>query len=121
MREPSTLDDRWRWWESALAGEAPPVHEMEPQQGYYALRKFRYSDWPRGPYVPARIWWAPSEIDPDTGELLSDEQCLAEIDGERVNAWTSWTFMAKRPISEAEWRFLRALSPLLPSKIPPRA
>jgi hypothetical protein len=119
MREPSTLEQRWAWWESAVAGDNPPVHEMDPQAGFYAVRKFRYGDWAKGPFLPARIWWE-SETDPETGELVSPEECRAEIDGVFVNPWRTWTWLARRPIPESEWKWLRAQSPLLPTKIPRR-
>lgn len=120
MRTPSTPADRWSFWERSLAGENPEVYENEPQTGYYALRKFDYSAWRNGPFIPARIWWEPGLIDPETGELLTDERCRAEIDGKEVNPWSSWTWIARRPITEAEWQWLTAQSPLLPTKIPPK-
>jgi hypothetical protein len=119
MREPQSLEERWRWWESAVAGEDPPVYEDEPQSGFYAVRKFSYGAWAQGPFIPARVWWE-SEIDPETGELMSPEECRAEIDGVFVNPWRSWTWLARRPIPESEWRWLKAQSPLLPTKIPKR-
>jgi len=118
MRQPSTPEQRWAWHEQAIAGLAPPVYENEPQSGFYAVRKFRYGEWARGPMVPACVWWEPGEIDPETGELLSDERCCAEIDGKPVNPWREWSWLARRPISLSEWEWLRAQSPLLPSKIP---
>lgn len=120
MRQPTTLEQRWAWHEAAIAGHDPPVHDNDPQQGFFAVRKFRYGQWVKGPMVPARVWWEPGEIDPETGELLTDERCLAEVDGKPVNPWRSWTWIAKRPISLSEWQWLKALSPLLPSKIPAR-
>ena len=120
MREPSTPEQRWAWWEAAVAGDVPPVHDNDPQAGFFAVRKFSYGAWVKGPMVPARIWWEPGEIDPETGELLSDERCCAEVDGKPVNPWSSWTWIARRPIPEMEWKWLKAQSPLLPSKPPPR-
>ena len=119
MRSPSSPEQKWAWWEAAIRGEDPPIHENEPQQGYYAVRKFRYGEWPQSPFVPARIWWE-SDIDPGTGELLSDERLRGEVDGAPINPWSKWTWLARRPISESEWRWLRAQSPLLPTSIPPR-
>jgi hypothetical protein len=118
MRRPSTPAERWAWWEAAVAGENPPTHDWDPHQGYFAVRRFRYGEWAKGPFVPARVWWEPGEIDPETGELLTDERCRAEVDGKPVNPWSSWTWLARRPISESEWKWLRAQSPLLPTKIP---
>lgn len=120
MRQPSTPEQRWSWWEAAVDGQNPPVSEDEPQAGFYAVRKFRYGEWVKGPFVPARVWWEPGEIDPETGELLSDERCCAEVDGKPVNPWRSWTWIARRPVSLSEWKWLVAQSPLLPSKIPSR-
>lgn len=120
MREPSSPAQRWDWWERAVAGEPVPIHEDEPHQGYFATRKFRYGEWVKGPFVPARIWWEPGDIDPETGELTSPEICRAEIDGRRIDPWRAWPWLAKRPITEDEWKWLRAMSPLLPSKIPPK-
>lgn len=121
MRRPSTPAERWAWWEAAVAGDAPPTHPDDPQQGYFAVRRFPYGKWPKGPLVPARIWWEPGQIDPETGELCSDERCRAEVDGRPINPWSTWSWLAKRPIPESEWQFLRALSPLRPTKIPPKA
>lgn len=120
MRTPSSLAERWAWWEAAVAGESPPIHDGEPHQGFFAVRRFRYGQWVKGPFVPARVWWEDGEIDPETGELLSDERCRAEIDGRRANPWSTWTWLARRPISEDEFQWLMALRPLLPTKIPQR-
>lgn len=120
MREPSTKDRIWNWWEQAVEGLSPPIHDDEPQAGFFAVRKFRYGEWVKGPFVPARIWWEPGEIDPETGELLSDERLHAEVDGKPVNPWSSWSWLARRPIPLSEWEWLKAMSPLLPTKVPPR-
>lgn len=101
-----------------MAGEDPAVHEGEPQEGFYAVRRFSYGKWVQGPFVPARVWWEPGQIDPETGELLTDERCRAEVDGKELNPWTNWTWIGRRPISESEFMWLKALSPLLPTKIP---
>lgn len=121
MREPTSLSERWRWWELAVQGKAPPPSEDEPQVGFYKVRKFRYGEWPRGPWLPASVWMEPQDIDPATGELLSDEIIRMEIDGKEVNPWKTWTWLASHPITESEWEWLRALSPLTPRKIPSRA
>jgi hypothetical protein len=120
MREPTPPDQKWAWWEEAVDGLNPPVREDEPQPGFYAVRRFRYGEWVKGPFVPARIWIEPGEIDPETGELLSDERLCAEIDGKPADPWRNWTWLARRPVSLDEWKWLKALSPLLPTKIPRR-
>lgn len=120
MRQPSNAADRWRWWEDSLAGKAPPIHDGEPHAGFFKVRRFSYGKWVKGPFVPARIWWEATDTDAETGELLSDEKLKAEIDGKPVNGWNKWTWLARRPITEAEYEWLKALSPLLPEKIPER-
>jgi hypothetical protein len=111
---------KWAWWEDACEGRDPPVYEDQPQAGFYAVRRFRYGAWVKGPWVPARIWIEPGEIDPETGELLSDERFRAEIDGKPADPWRSWTWLARKPIPQSEYEWLKALSPLLPTKIPSR-
>lgn len=120
MRRPTSLDERWEWWERAISGEEVTVTEQEPQCGFFKVRKFPYGQWPTGPYIPARIWMRPGEVDNETGELLSDEEWFCEIDGKRANPWKKWTWLASHPITEDEFKWLTALSPLLPSKIPNR-
>lgn len=120
MRQPTSLEDRWSWWERAVSGDEPPIHDDEPHAGFFAVRKFRYGEWVSGPFVPARIWYAPAEIEPETGELLEPERLLAEINGKPADPWRIWTWLARRPIPENEWKWLKAMSPLLPSKIPPK-
>lgn len=121
MRQPSSPAERWAWWEAAVAGQDPPVHDGEPHAGFFKVRRFSYGKWVKGPFVPACIWWESGEIDPETGELLSPEILRCEIDGRRADPWSKWTWLARRPITEAEYQWLKALSPLLPTKIPEKA
>lgn len=120
LRQPTGLLERWAWWERAIAGQDVPYTEDEPECGFYRVRKFPYGVWARGPWLPARVWLEPGEIDPETGELLSDEIIKMEIDGKRVNPWTNWSWIAKRPITETQWKQLKAMSPLLPKNPPSR-
>jgi hypothetical protein len=110
MREPSTAASKWAWWEAAIAGEDPPRYEDEPHVGFYRMRK-----WSRLPYwLPARVDLV-SPIDED-GQLTDPEYYVAEIDGKRTNALRVWTWL--HPVTEDEYKWLRALSPLLPKKPP---
>jgi hypothetical protein len=114
MREPSSSESRWAWWEAAIAGEAPPIHERDPHVGYYRVRR-----WPRKAYwLAARVWLEPGEVDPASGELISDERICAEIDGERVNPIERWTWLAHNPITLEDYEWLKATRPLQPSKPP---
>ena len=111
MRRPSFLTraERWAWWEAAVAGEAPPVFDDLPQSGFFKIRR-----WRAGPYVPAAVLWEPPPVHGETGELVADEMCWAEIDGWRVDPWESWMWLAKRPVRYEEWLWLRAMSTLSP-------
>jgi hypothetical protein len=42
----------WAWWEAAeiVDGDPLPTHDDEPQAGFYAVRRFRYGEWPTGPF-----------------------------------------------------------------------
>ena len=120
MRAPTSAEDKWDWWERAINGEEVTILETEPQCGFFKVRKFRYGEWPKGPWLPARIWME-QDIDPITGELLSDEIFRMQINGRDVNPWTAWTYVARHPITQTEWEWLRAMAPLRASKIPNRA
>lgn len=112
MREPSSSEARWAWWEAAVSGLNPPRYENEPQVGFYKVRR-----WPRLPYwLPARIWIADGPVDPDTGELLDDEWIFAEIDGERKNPLKVWTWL--HPVSEEDYKWIVASRPLQPNRKP---
>lgn len=112
VREPSSPEQKWDWWERAVAGEDPPRYEDEPHVGLYKVRR-----WPRLQYwLPARIDLV-SPTDPDTGELIAPEYYVAEIDGTRRNAIKVWTWL--HPITEDEHQWLTATRPLQPTK-PPR-
>lgn len=71
----------------------PAIHENEPKPGWYMRRLI-----PKGPYVPARIW-LDVELG-DDGELLGPEVLLCEVDGQRRNVGSEWTWLASHPISE---------------------
>lgn len=120
MRQPSSPASRWDWWERAIAGGEPSVHDGEPHAGFFKVRRFAYGKWTKGPFVPARIWWEEPLTDPETGELLADEVLRGEVDGKPVDPWKSWVWLARRPITEEEYEWLRAMSPLFAKRIPNR-
>lgn len=75
-------------WRKNLAGEKPPIHEIEPQPGYYKKRGRR-----DGPYLPASIFIG------DDGELH------AEIDGQAADPNEIWTWVVKRPVSYEDYKY----------------
>lgn len=121
MRRPTSLEERWAWWESQFT-EAPLSAPLaEPQCGFYKTRKFRWGEWSsqNAPWLPARIFVMPAETD-EAGELLEDEIWIAEVGDRRFNPWLNESWMYWRPIMEAEWKWLKALAPLTAKKIPSR-
>ena len=79
------------------------IHEGDPRPGFYKMRRTRGAPW-----LPVVIWWHAGARD-EAGDLIEDEDWRCEIDGERVNPYEYWIWLAKRPISEAEFKRLSAL------------
>lgn len=73
--------NEFAWWQAALAGKSPPIHENEPQCGYFKTR--------RGKDAP----WLPVCIYRDGGKLL------AFVGDEATDPASIWTWVANRPIS----------------------
>lgn len=100
MREPTPLYEAYAWHHATLTAEfpedRPPVHEGEPQCGWFKVRLVK-----GGPWVPARIW-IEQEIDPETDELLTDEVICCEVAGKSVDPQEWFPRLAVNPITEAE-------------------
>ncbi len=76
-----------------------------PVAGFYQMRLVR-----GGPLVPVRIWFG-EPFDPCTGEWCErSHRWRAAIDGEQVSIWRAWPSCSGRPISEGDYRFMRAMS-----------
>jgi hypothetical protein len=73
-------DNAWAWWQAALAGNLGPIHDSDPQQGYY---RTRYKD---KPWEPVAIWFEDGKWNAMRGERAVD---ASEI----------WTFCCRNPIS----------------------
>lgn len=74
--------NRWAWWIDALNGKFGPIHDGDPQQGYYRVRRKDC------PWEPVAIWQ-----DEDTGAWL------AYRDGKEVRADDIWSWCCRNPIS----------------------
>lgn len=77
---------RWAWWQKALKGDFGPMHEGQPEQGFYRTR-FKGGKW-----EPVAIW-----VDDDTGNWL------AYRSGREVDAGEVWNFCRTHPISRADY------------------
>lgn len=119
MRVPTSPVKALAYWTWATTGADPTqrpkdVFDDTPQAGLFKMRKWRNpaNPWRPGPWVPAQIKIVPGEIDPETGELMTDETFAAEIDGHPARVMIVWQY--GRMIPRAEWEWLAAQSPLLP-------
>lgn len=74
------------YWRNALAGTFGPVHDSDPQLGFFRKRTKR-----SGPFVPVAIW-------DDHGNIL------ALVDGQEANAAEIWTHVCQYPVTEAHYR-----------------
>lgn len=82
----ATVVNRWAWWQNALKGEFGPIHDGDPQQGYFRTKR-KGGDW-----EPVAIWQ-----DEDTG------QWLAYRNGQEVRADDIWTWCCRNPITYAAY------------------
>ena len=76
------MSDSYSLWRQALLGQFGPIHENDPQPGYYRMRKGR-----GGPWVPVAIWAV------DTGSRLA---CL--VDGVEKDPCEIWTWVCRYPV-----------------------
>lgn len=70
---------------SAEVGKSLPVHEGDPQAGFYRKRKFK-----GGPFVPVAIW-------------RDGESMVALCDEKSADPAELWTFVCRNPITEAAY------------------
>ena len=106
MRLPTPREVAYRWHTEALQGvygDAEDPHPDDPQPGWYKRTLVR-----GGVFVPARIW-LDAETDIGTGELLSPETMLCEVDGKRLDAYEQWSWLCRHPIPESEFLYLTQL------------
>lgn len=102
VRQPTPRAEVYRWHTAALKG-GDRVTNDDPHAGWFKRRLVK-----GGPFIPARIWLE-QDVCQDTGELLSDEKLLCEVNGARADPVEQWAYLAGHPISEAEFRYLEAL------------
>jgi len=102
MRQPTLLVRLYAWHRAALTGKVVPIHEGEPQCGWFKTRMVK-----SGPFVPASIT-IQREVD-ENGELASDELLVCEVNGERRDPARAWLSICKNPISRAEYLELQDL------------
>ncbi len=94
--------NNYNWWSNALKGDIGPIHEGQPQPGFY---KKRFYD-PEGPYVaPIKRPFIPCAIWFDT----ETQEYIGVADSKLVDACDLWLWCSKNPITEAEYRHYETL------------
>lgn len=86
-----TNGEDFAWWRAALAGERPPIHDGEPQIGFYQRRLIK-----GGPMVPCAI------------RRNEDGVIVCEINGKATDPDEAWTWLAAQPISQTDYRYMIA-------------
>ncbi len=96
MRTPTPPEKAFAWWRDAIAGNAPPVHDGEPQCGFFKIRS-----------APRSKQWIPARIDLaqiiEHGELATDEFHICLVGDKVLDAEEMWTWLAKSPVTKAEF------------------
>jgi len=79
-------DNPWAWWQAALEGNIGPMHEGQPEQGYYRTR-FKGGQW-----EPVVLWRG------DDGEWLGRR-------GDKMvdDAGDLWNFCRTHPVTVEAW------------------
>lgn len=70
----------WHWWQEACAGRFGPMHEGQPEQGYY---RSRFKD---GQWEPVALWFEGGEWKAMRGERM-------------VEPGDAWNFCRTHPVS----------------------
>lgn len=79
-------ENAWAWWQAALEGNIGPMHEGQPEQGYYRTR-FKGGQW-----EPVALW-------------RDDDGCWLAQRGERmVDAADAWNFSRTNPVTHEAWK-----------------
>lgn len=73
-------ENAWAWWQAALEGNVGPMHEGQPEQGYYRTR-FKGGQW-----EPVALWHENGQWHAMRGERM-------------VDAADAWNFCRTHPVS----------------------
>lgn len=87
------MTDAYDYWRKALAGEAPPIHDGDPQSGYYRKRNKPRDGQP---------------VADDPVAIFEHDGALIALVGEKstcrqVSASDIWTWIADKPVSYDEY------------------
>lgn len=96
----------YRYWRDALAGDFGPVHDGDPQPGFYRAKVLPGRD---SPWTPIAIW---PEAD---GSLVAMKHMYVVERPLIVPAEDVWTFCCDNPIPEIAYRAKAELGQPWPS------
>lgn len=82
----------FNWWRLALAGQKPPIHEGEPQAGFYRRKLVK-----GGPWVACAI-------------RRERDVLICIVAGKQVAPDDQWTWLAASPISQEDYLHMVALA-----------
>jgi len=99
MNAPSDLGPKYAWWRAAAyEGKFGPIHEGQPELGYFKLRR-------SGDPVCIELH---QPIDPETGELDGDEDIRARVGTAQSAQWRNaeeiWTWVASNPVRHEDYK-----------------
>jgi hypothetical protein len=86
-----TVHPDYAYWHNALQGTLGPIHDGHPQCGFYRRRLHR-----EGPFVPVAIWRA------------AEGNIVALVGDKPADAVDIWTWVCDKPITEDQYRRVRA-------------
>ena len=101
MRVPTPYAQLYAWHTAALRSPQAVISSV-PECGWFKRKLVK-----GGVFVPARIWMF-QDIDPETGELVSDELLQCEVNGASADPEDAWSWICSNPITEQEFRYLSA-------------
>lgn len=86
------MQNDYAYWRDALTGKFGPIHDGDPQPGFYRLRRRGQVD------QPVAIW-------------RDSDGIYCAVSGREDDASEIWTFVADKPITEAVYRAVVAGEP----------
>jgi hypothetical protein len=82
----------YTYYQSALKGVFGPVHENDPQCGYYRMRRGR-----GGPWIPVAIWREATGSDQNS-EISDSGKLVCLVDGVEREPFEVWTWVCRYPV-----------------------
>lgn len=104
MTMPTPRSIAYAWHEQAIGDLSLHLDltvSLDPCCGWFKRRLVK-----GGPFVAARIW-LDAQVD-EAGDLVSDEVMRCEVDGERRDPESEWSWLCGQPITESEFDWLSA-------------